>query len=42
MSQSDGIGPGPPRSSTGWKLRGTLDGGARQASDEPGEVGGFG
>ena len=35
MCQSDDVGRGSPRSSGGWKLRGTLDGGARQASDGP-------
>ena len=35
MHQNDGIGLGSSRGSGGWKLRGMLDGGARQASDGP-------
>ena len=30
MHQSDDVEPGSPRGSGGWKLRGTLDGGARK------------
>ena len=40
--RSDDVGSGLLRSSGSWKLRGTLEGGARQASDGPREVGGFG
>ena len=35
MRQSDDVGPGSPRGYGGLKLRGTLNGGARQASDGP-------
>ena len=42
MRQSDDVRPGFPGSSGDWKLRGTLDGGSRQALDGPGEAGGFG
>ena len=42
MRQSVGVGPVSSRGSGGWKLRGTLDGGARQASDGPYKAGGFG
>ena len=42
MHQSDDVGPGLLRGFGGWKLRGVLEGGARQASDGPREAGGFG
>ena len=42
VHQSVGAGLGSSRGSGGWELRGTLDGGARQASDGPYEAGGSG
>ena len=35
MRQSDDVGLGSPRGYIGWKLHGTLNGGARQALDGP-------
>ena len=42
MCQNDDVGSGSPGGFGGWKLRRALDRGARQDSDGPREVGGFG